>query len=594
MRQSPLASRSGTEIIAGQSGYVLPLILLWSVVLALQILGVAMYSASSARGVGLQEHQIQAFYLADAAVEKTSQQIRLFIQNNGMSPVDADLSSMEANPPALESGFSYDDVSVSYQGAATLESLSLGDYQGLNASRRTIRLSAAVDPPDGNAPPVTVTQTVDIQFIPVFQFGIFYQNDLEFGPGQNMTFAGAVHTNSDLYVTADNGVSISFDSSVTSAKGIYHKLKEGGSETGVQGDVMIKDLAGTYQNMKNGTSDWLDSNNDAWFDDSQTRWGGKVKATDHGTHTLSLPISAQSAPHDIIERRNVGTDTPTLVAQKLDYKAHLRIIDNVVQNQAGATVELPYCTPGVAINTHGTPSWADDTCSSGSLVNPISAKSFTDKRELKTIKATEIDVAKLNASPVFAALVAANNGLIVYFSDLRNQGAGTENALRLINGSTLPVKGVTFAAQNPVYVKGDYNTVSKKPSGIASDSFNLLSNAWNDANSGLSVSNRVASNTTVNTAVMTGNIESTSGHYNGGLENIHRLLENWSGKTLTYKGSIVVLHNSETGVAQWGNADVYSPPARNWSFDASFLTANYTIPGFPSVYNIIDGTWSHD
>ncbi len=60
---------------------------------------------------------------------------------------------------------------------------------------------------------------------------------------------------------------------------------------------------------------------------------------------------------------------------------------------------------------------------------------------------------------------------------------------------------------------------------------------------------RVASATQVNAAIMTGNVQSTNlttgEGYSGGLENFPRLLENWSGKTFTYQGSLVCLWQSQ-------------------------------------------------
>jgi hypothetical protein len=199
----------------------------------------------------------------------------------------------------------------------------------------------------------------------------------------------------------------------------------------------------------------------------------------------------------------------------------------------------------------------------------------------------------LNASPAYQTYVNAN-GVILYHSDHRNSGSATkQDALRLVNGATLSNGGLTVASENPVYVKGNYNTVAKKPSGVVSDAFNILSTAWNDANSALGMGNRVAANTTVNTAIITGNKETTSGNYNGGFENIHRFLEDWSGgKTLTYKGSVVALYNSQIATGNWNTANVYKPPTRVWSFDTDFDDPNYSIPGFPSVYDIVKSDWS--
>ena len=150
-----------------------------------------------------------------------------------------------------------------------------------------------------------------------------------------------------------------------------------------------------------------------------------------------------------------------------------------------------------------------------------------------------------------------------------------------------------MATDNPLYIRGDYNTVNKQPSGIISDAFNILSNNWNDANSAnSSLSSRTASTTTVQTAVITGNTSTSSGNYNGGLENIPRFLESWNSKTLNYKGSIVVLFNSQYATGNWlYGSPYYEAPNRSWSFDTSFADPAYNIPGFPSVYTVVRSDW---
>ena len=50
-----------------------------------------------------------------------------------------------------------------------------------------------------------------------------------------------------------------------------------------------------------------------------------------------------------------------------------------------------------------------------------------------------------------------------------------------------------------------------------------------------------ATNTTVNAGIISGIVPSGSGYYSGGVENFPRFLEDWSGKTFTYYGSMLEL-----------------------------------------------------
>ncbi|MBI3637091.1 MAG: hypothetical protein HY216_12920 [Candidatus Rokubacteria bacterium] len=181
--------------------------------------------------------------------------------------------------------------------------------------------------------------------------------------------------------------------------------------------------------------------------------------------------------------------------------------------------------------------------------------------------------------------------------------------MRLINGAQLPNQGLTVASQNPVYIRGDYNTkdtdgntrtdttpVAKQiPAGVLADAVTVLSNNWVTNNSDTKgdqiTSKRVATDTTVNAAFATGpSKESVSGQGNGQLENLIRFLEDWSGgKYLHYKGSLVALWHSQQATGPW-NGTYYSPPRRDWAYDTLFDTS--PPPGTPSGVLTQRGPWS--
>jgi len=153
---------------------------------------------------------------------------------------------------------------------------------------------------------------------------------------------------------------------------------------------------------------------------------------------------------------------------------------------------------------------------------------------------------------------------------------------RLTNASDLG-SGLTIVSENPMYVQGDYNTVNKQPAALMGDAVTFLSNSWDDAKSSQSISNRVASNTTVNASIMTGNTESTSSNYNGGLENLPRFLEKWSGKDFVFKGSLVNLWNSQQATADWSYGTYYTAPNRKWSYDVDLDDPANHPPETPTI-----------
>ena len=50
-----------------------------------------------------------------------------------------------------------------------------------------------------------------------------------------------------------------------------------------------------------------------------------------------------------------------------------------------------------------------------------------------------------------------------------------------------------------------------------------------------------------------------SGYYSGGVENFPRFLEDWSGKTFTYYGSMLELYNSQQGYWALGRRQCLQP-----------------------------------
>ena len=77
------------------------------------------------------------------------------------------------------------------------------------------------------------------------------------------------------------------------------------------------------------------------------------------------------------------------------------------------------------------------------------------------------------------------------------------------------------------------------------------------------------------------------GTYSGGGENFVRFMEDWTGKTFTYYGSMLNLFTSSQGVGAWGSANTYLPPTQNWYFDSTLsIDANgdpVSVPGYVST-----------
>lgn len=243
--------------------------------------------------------------------------------------------------------------------------------------------------------------------------------------------------------------------------------------------------------------------------------------------------------------------------------------------------------------------------------NVRTQKTIYDKRELQNIPITNLNVGAI--TPTLNA-VSNFNGIIYMY----DAGSSDQKAIRVTNGGVLPTDGLTIATNDGLYVQGDYNTgtttnpnvvpsnsnpaanASTSASGYAprsaalvADAIMVLSNGWSDSNAASSVGSRNATNTTLNTALISGYVASASSGsngrsgYSGGMNNFPRLLESWSGDSMTFSGAFVSLYRSKQFTKQWDTGDIYVPPTRYWYFDPLLLTR--VLPGIPSTGGFVRG-----
>jgi hypothetical protein len=217
----------------------------------------------------------------------------------------------------------------------------------------------------------------------------------------------------------------------------------------------------------------------------------------------------------------------------------------------------------------------------------------------------------------------------------KNWVSGARHVLKLVDGSLGNVPlitaaagppntgGFTVAAENPVYIQGNYNSnpadtfftgatsagpgpdmAGHSAAAVIADAVTILSNKWSDLNSMATdptnpSSYRTASTTYYRVAVAGGkNIafpfpaweNSTDYAFgtDGGVHNFLRFLEDWSSSTLNYGGSLVSLYYAtyNTGTFKCCTYSVYSPPTRNYIFDSDFTLPSGLPPGTPMFRDV--------
>ena len=544
-------TRYGSLILLGKkNGIVMVVAIIIVLLLTVLGLGALLTGSIDLLTSRSQREGKEAFYAAEGGIVYGTKELDSLLATT-LSPSSVQLAAITS--PSIP-GFSFDAFSVAATGSSTNVTITSGPYAGLNSisSPYTITVQATgVDTASGT---VRLSQSLQNQLIPLFQFGVFYNDDLEIFPGPDLTFNGRIHTNSDLYV----GGSATYDSRISSAGDISRCRKDNTSSCS---SAQIRTPGGSLLGL---TYDHTDSD---WATRAYNDWGGLVQDSAHGVQGLDLPLGTTDFT-DLINRGDTidpvtSTESQALKDSRMYWKADIRIIDGVAYDKNGTTVTLP--------------------------AGAISTASFYDYREGKTVITREIDCNNLGA------IDTDGNGNILYVSDTQDNPSILK-ATRLTNCSILPAGGLTVASDNPIYVNGNYNSSSKKGAAIIGDAVTFLSNSWTDSYSpSTSTNNRVASNTTVNAAVVIGNDTTSVGNYNGGLENLPRFLEKWSGITFTYTGSLINLWRGRQATGPWvccASAGIYAPPNRNWSYDTDFDDPANLPPGTPRVRTMARTQWT--
>ena len=277
--------------------------------------------------------------------------------------------------------------------------------------------------------------------------------------------------------------------------------------------------------------------------------------------------------HDALELPPAG-ESPTSIkgeSRFFNQAQTVLLVSNTtvtMKIQAGLNYEVPGDDPAPLLLT------STNTPSALATNFPFltTTNTFTDQRENKMVKTTQIDVGKysqwIQTNSSILAKFPAGSGTyptILYVADNRTTTSSQITGVRLTNGIAPPANGGlgwSVATPDPLYVLGHYNctnssylgttnTTAAVPSALMSDALTILSPAWLDSESSSSYTARNASDTTVNAAILTGIVPSTgssSSQFSGGVHNLTRLLEDWnspSTRTLTLNTAIMNLFNSE-------------------------------------------------
>lgn len=540
--------------LKAETGFTIIIFLALLLMLTLAGINAVMTSTTEVDIAGNELNYNNVFYAAESGLEIAAAEIQQSYRTTAQPPDPLPEGEFLANADGYDAAPIVVEYSSELMTAAHQKTLQNGSYQGLYAlATEYVITSTGVTVNSQNK--ADMKMIVESDLIPLFQFAVFYEPVLEIAPSPAMTLGGRVHSNGDLYIQSGNSLTI--DSRMTAAGNIFHGSSPGSGMGMTTGDVFIMDQSGTPISMYQ-SGEWVDAYDADWVENSLNLWGGMVEDSDHGITELNLPVVSSGDPIDMIRTAGESADS-------YERKATLKIVGGQAYQ----------------VNLDGT-----ETNITAELVGlgVISYSTFYDGREGKNVDALDIDIGALNGSGYWP-----RNG-IIYTAE--SQSGTTLDATRLVNGSVLN-GGLTVCTKNPLYVQGDYNSVSKKPAAVMTDAMTILSNGWNDGDGTLGINDpsRQASATTVNVSYLTGNVHSQGSNYSGGFENLPRFLENWDGIEFKWKGSAIDLWESEEANGHWSYGSYYTAPNRNWEFDTDLLDPANLPPGTPLISVVQKTAW---
>lgn len=309
---------------------------------AVMIMGLlALFTAASLSRVttealvmGNDHSNTRSFYAAQAALEEMSRNFnRVF--DRRFNPTPTDITSIETAVPGI-SHFQFTQQ-VTQTGTAETRTIEGGPFEGLVSIRDPWRLDATATYESGSE--VHLTRNFFNHRVPIFQFGIFYDDDMELHPGPKFSFGGRVHSNRHIFMMAGGG-GLDFESRVTAVGEVVRDASRNGLKVGDagwswNGTVRIKDNVGVWQSLNffKGSVIWGPDVNDLPDDmpdgDANTNWAtdSQIFGKNLNARVKPLRLPLQVGGNDPIElvKRGRATDDEVLANSRYANKPGIRI-----------------------------------------------------------------------------------------------------------------------------------------------------------------------------------------------------------------------------------------------------------------------------
>jgi len=340
-----------------EKGMALAIALIVLLLMSIMIAGLAWLMMTDQKLGGNNADRQRAFYGSEAGLESLTASLENAF-NAKYALTSSDINALTQTPPSNIPGVQYVapggsngsgyliNFTPNAQGnpASSFSTLTTGPYAGLVAL--STKYNIAVTAKSAYGSETKLQRQVQTVAIPLFQFGIFSQGDLDFFAEPPFNFGGRVHTNGNLWLAEFSPSTLTISSKVTAAGEIITSNLENGVATssGINGPLQITTNPGSssYANLYSqspsqsvsGTSNSITSigaYNPAFAAVASGVYNGNIGVKETGVKPLNLSIATPNIGGQTIDliRRPVpgeNTSNPAKLSERYYSQVSLRIL----------------------------------------------------------------------------------------------------------------------------------------------------------------------------------------------------------------------------------------------------------------------------
>ncbi|MFC3860793.1 hypothetical protein ACFOPQ_08455 [Deinococcus antarcticus] len=500
------------------SGYTLVTAIIAIAFLMLMLMVYGTMTLNNMKGTNASRKSGEGYYASEAGLNQRASEIKNIFASlrtpTGISPTNDKPCQTTANQG--NGDFACKTTSVNGRSVKTYLSVGTskpgripqGDsFEGLNAIETPYTVVSRADNSQGN--PEAITNLIfRVRLVPLFQFAVFFDKDLEFSNTAPLDLSGPVHTNGNLFLDS----TLTLRGQVTGGNTIYDGWKsQNYCKTGTQ--FVVSATSTLSVPCGGGRTTLLSTLN-------TTDYAGRLKRV----APVQVPTVGDIQPRSdatywqkadvriVLKKASTGTTwTPYFVRSN-------GTTINTPTGLTSCTAAVSYST-GFRDNREGsiwdTTAYNDVTNDFTTVEGPRSRKVLLNLNVGELLNCIQVNNSTLGVTAGLANIT--DDGLVIYATlddspgtgiltnALNNTlGAATLNnrsqsnppvmnnyGVRLTNGNTLrstntthpAIKGITFVTDQAIFIQGDFNSPSTvadgwKPASIVADTANVLSNDW--------------------------------------------------------------------------------------------------------------------